>query len=267
MIFETHAHYEDDCYEDDGWAVIEKARNVGVKRFVNVGSTVMSSQESIEIAHKHDDFYATVGVHPEYGHQLTDAAVNQLREMCKDEKVIAVGEIGFDYYWDSCPEDVQEDVFRRQLAIAKEFNLPVIIHSRDAGEDTYKILKEYVESCERDGVDARGIVHCYGYSPELAEQFIKLGFFIGVGGVVTFKNARKLVDTVAKIGLDHIVVETDCPYMSPEPKRGTRNESSNLVHIVNKIAEILNVPVEEVEEKTFVNACRVFKLDEAQERD
>ena len=266
MIFETHTHFEDDSFREDAWAVIEKARMAGVTRFVNIGSTMQSSRDSVKLAHEYDDFYAAVGVHPEYGQELTDAALKELRKMCEDEKVIAIGEIGFDYYWDTCPAEDQAEAFGRQLELARELNMPVVIHSREAASDTYNMLKKHVDECEKAGVTARGIVHCYGYSPELAEEFIKLGFYIGVGGVVTFKNARKLVETVEKIGLDRIVVETDSPYMSPEPKRGRRNDSSNLVYIVKKIADILNVSPEEVEAKTFENACRVYMLDGSQEQ-
>ena len=261
MIFETHAHYEDEAFAQDAEETINKAREAGVTQFVNVGSTMATSRASLEIARSHEDFYAAVGVHPEYGQELTEEALAELREMCADKKTIAIGEIGLDYHWDSCPRDVQAVAFKKQLALAKELHMPVIIHSRDAAEDTFNILRDYAKECERDGVSARGIVHCYGYSAELAAEYIKLGYYIGVGGVLTFKKARKLVETVEKIGLDHLVLETDSPYMSPEPLRGRRNDSSNLVYIVKKVSELLNIPVEEVERVTFENAKKVYLIN------
>lgn len=260
-IFETHCHYEDEKFIEDREEVIEDARLKGVEAFVNVGSDLVTSEKSVFLAETHRDFYAAVGIHPEYGYLCDEEAINKLRELAKSEKVVAIGEIGLDYYWDSCPKDKQMEAFKAQLDLAYGLDLPVIIHSRDAAEDTLTIMREYANRVKTAGRELRVVIHCYGYSPEIAKEYVKLGYYIGVGGVVTFKNARKLVESVEAVALDRIVVETDCPYMAPVPNRGKRNDSSNLTYVIEKIAELKGLEPLEVANATFDNAKRLYNLD------
>lgn len=254
MIFETHAHYDDDRFKEDRDATIKRVYESGVNPIINVGASIDSTKTTLELARKYDFIYAAVGVHPSEIADLNDETFAWLKEQTAWEKTVAIGEIGLDYYWDKEPQ-VQENQrywFRRQLDLAKETGLPVIIHSRDAAEDTMEIMKDAAKQ------DIPGVIHCYSYSPEMAKEFIKMGYYIGVGGVVTFKNAKKLVETVAQIPLERILLETDCPYMAPEPHRGTRNDSSNIPYVIAKIANIKGVSPEEVENITRSNAFALF---------
>lgn len=255
MIFETHAHYDDDRFKEDRDVTIQRVCDSGVAPIINVGASISSTKTTMELAEKYDFIYAAVGVHPSDIADLNDETFAWLKQQTLWEKTVAVGEIGLDYYWDK-EADVQEKQrywFKRQLELAAEVSLPVIIHSRDAAEDTMKIMKEAATK----GI--RGVIHCYSYSPEMAQEFIKMGYYIGVGGVVTFKNAKKLVQTVSELPLDRILLETDCPYMAPEPHRGTRNDSSNIPHVISKIAEIKGITPDEVERVTRANAFELFK--------
>ena len=242
MIFETHAHYDDAQFEEDREELLGKMQDAGIGRIINVGASIESSKTSLEIAAKQEFIYAAVGVHPSDIEGLNEDTLEWLRQQTSCEKTVAIGEIGLDYYWDKEPEvqERQRYWFRRQMELARETELPVIIHSRDAAEDTMNFLKEFHgESLTKESQMAEkpGVIHCYSYSPEMATEFIKMGYYIGVGGVVTFKNAKKLVETVEQIPLERILLETDCPYMAPEPNRGTRNNSMNIPYIVAKIAD------------------------------
>ena len=251
MIFETHAHYDDDSFDADREELICTLPEKGVQRIINVGASIESTKTTIALAEKYDYIYAAVGVHPSDIDGLNEESFAWLREQTKNAKTVAIGEIGLDYYWDK-EEEVQEQQrywFKRQLELATECQLPVIIHSRDAAEDTMHILKEQT---------LPGVIHCYSYSPEMAKEFVKMGYHIGVGGVVTFKNAKKLKETVQEIPLERILLETDCPYMAPEPHRGKRNDSSYIPYIVEKIAELKGVSTKEVERVTWDNAMRLF---------
>ena len=313
-IFETHTHYEDDAFDGDREIMIEKARKAGVRRFVDVGSDIKTSTECLKLAENHEDFYAAVGIHPEYALDYDSEKLARIEALAAHPKCVAIGEIGLDYHWeDACPRDKQKEAFIAQLELAIRLNKSIIIHSRDAAEDTLEILRKYYAKgnqtssgaddskseeqniaagneaerqaltgdcgAEREGLSGdRGaerqdmtgagiakklpelVMHCYGYSPEMAEEFVKMGFYIGVGGVVTFKNAKKLVETVRRCDISHLVVETDSPYMSPEPERGQRNDSSKLVYVVKKIAEIKGMDPEYVAEKCYENACRLYGL-------
>ena len=255
MIFETHAHYDDDRFKEDRDVTIQRVCDSGVAPIINVGASISSTKTTMELAEKYDFIYAAVGVHPSDIADLNDETFAWLKQQTLWEKTVAVGEIGLDYYWDK-EADVQEKQrywFKRQLELAAEASLPVIIHSRDAAEDTMKIMKEAAAK----GI--RGVIHCYSDSPEMAQEFIKMGYYIGVGGVVTFKNAKKLVQTVSELPLDRILLETDCPYMAPEPHRGTRNDSSNIPYVISKIAEIKGITPDEVERVTRANAFELFK--------
>ncbi len=255
MIFETHAHYDDDRFKDDRDETIKRVHEKGVAPIINVGASIGSTMTTMELAKKYDFIYAAVGVHPSDIADLNEETFAWLKEQTAWEKTVAVGEIGLDYYWDkeSKVQENQRYWFKRQLELAAEAALPVIIHSRDAAEDTMKIMKEAAAK----GI--RGVIHCYSYSPEMAQEFIKMGYYIGVGGVVTFKNAKKLVQTVSELPLDRILLETDCPYMAPEPHRGTRNDSSNIPYVISKIAEIKGITPDEVERVTRANAFELFK--------
>ncbi len=256
MIFETHAHYDDERFEEDRDSLIASLQSNGIGTVINVGASIESTKSTIELAKKYDFIYAAVGVHPSDIADLNEETFAWLREQVAFSKTVAIGEIGLDYYWDKEPEvqERQREWFRRQMDLAYEVNLPVIIHSRDAAEDTMQILKEYGPR------ERAGVIHCYSYSPEMAKEFVKLGYDIGVGGVVTFKNAKKLVETVKEIPLERILLETDCPYMAPEPHRGKRNSSLYLEYVAEKIGQIKEVPQSVVIQQTTLNAENLFKI-------
>lgn len=256
MIFETHAHYDDKQFDADREEMLEKLFEGNISNIINVGASIESTKSTIGLAEKYSKMYAAAGVHPSDIKGLNEETFQWLKEQLDHPKVVAVGEIGLDYYWDKEAEVQKEQRhwFGRQLELAREKGLPVIIHSRDAAEDTMKVMKEH------NAAEIPGVIHCYSYSPELAQEFVKMGYYIGVGGVVTFKNAKKLKDTVCKIPLDYILLETDCPYMSPEPHRGKRNYSGNLSYVAEMIATIKELPVKEVEAVTMENAQKLFHI-------
>ena len=254
MIFETHAHYDDECFDVDRDILIEKLFQKNICNIINVGASIESTKTTIALAKKYENMYAAAGVHPSDIAGLNEETLAWLKEQTKDPKVIAVGEIGLDYYWDK-EEEVQKAQrywFAQQMRLARESQLPVIIHSRDAAEDTMRVMKEV------HAEEIPGVIHCYSYSPEMAKEFIKMGYYIGVGGVVTFKNAKKLKETVMQIPLERILLETDSPYMAPEPHRGSRNDSGNLVYVAEKIAELKGITAKEVENATLANARKLF---------
>ncbi|MBO4702311.1 MAG: TatD family hydrolase [Lachnospiraceae bacterium] len=256
MIFDTHAHYDDDAFDEDREELIKAILESDIKRIVNVGANLKTSQNSINLANKYDLFYAAVGVHPDDCDEIDDAGIDKLREMSKDKRVVAIGEIGLDYYWHKDNPDIQKEAFKRQIELAKELSLPIIIHSREAARDTMDILTE-----TNAGVNS-GVVHCFSYSPEIALEAIKLGFYVGVGGVVTFKNAKKLKETVERIPLEKIVLETDCPYLAPTPFRAKRNSSLYLEYVVEEIAMLKQTDPETVKEITYKNALDMYRLAE-----
>lgn len=255
MIFETHAHYDDKKFDKDRKKLIESMPSKGIGRIINVGSSIETTKTTIEIAKEYDYVYAAVGVHPSDVDCLNEETFAWLKEQTKWEKTVAIGEIGLDYYWDKEPE-IQKNQrywFKRQMELARETGLPVIIHSRDAAADTYDLMKEIHAD------EIPGVIHCYSYSPEMAKEFVKMGYYIGVGGVVTFKNGKKLKETVKEIPIEKILLETDCPYMAPEPNRGTRNDSGNIPYVVEEIARIKGLSTDEVEKITWDNAMKLFK--------
>ncbi len=250
MYFESHAHYDDKRYKDDRDELLETLPKQGIKYVINIGADMKSSKASIELAEKYDYIYASVGVHPSEVESLSDKDIETLEEYSKHDKVVAIGEIGLDYYYDTPAKEIQIQWFERQLKLAEKVNLPVVIHSRDACQETLDIIK-------RSNV-RKGVIHCFSSSKEIALEYVKMGFFIGIGGVVTFSNAKKLVETVSAIDLDNILLETDCPYLSPAPNRGKRNDSQNLTFISQKIAQIKQIPNEKVAKTTFENAVALF---------
>ncbi len=256
MIFETHAHYDDERFEEDRDALITSMPERGVGTIINVGASIESTKTTLALSEKYPFVYAAVGVHPSDISGLNEETFAWLREQTQKEKVVAVGEIGLDYYWDKEPEvqKQQRYWFAEQMKLAREAALPVIIHSRDAAADTMEVMKSV------HAEEIPGVIHCYSYSKEMAQEFIKMGYYIGVGGVVTFKNAKKLKETVQEIPLDRILLETDCPYMAPEPHRGERNDSSYIPFVLAKIAELRGITPEEVEQATRENAEKLFRI-------
>ncbi len=255
MIFDSHAHYDDKQFGEDRDELLSSMEQNRITKIVNVGSSIESSKRAIALAERYDFVYAAIGVHPSDISCLNEERMAWLRKTAKREKVVAIGEIGLDYYWDKEPEiqEQQKVWFRRQLELAREVQLPVIIHSRDAAADTLEIMKERA-------LGIPGVIHCFSYSKELALEYVKLGYYIGVGGVVTFKNARKLKEAVAEIPIERILIETDCPYLAPEPNRGKRNSSLNLPYVVDAIAEMKGMAPETVEEITYRNAMELYGL-------
>ncbi len=253
MIFDSHAHYDSSKFNEDREELLGSMREKGIGTIVNCGASLKSVTEVVELAEKYSFIYAAVGLHPDEVGDLNEERFAFLKEQCKKEKVVAVGEIGLDYYWDHESHEIQKEWFIRQLNLAGELDLPVIIHSRDAAEDTLKIMKEH-------GRGLRGVIHCFSYSKELAEEYVKMGFHIGIGGVVTFKNGKKLKEIAAEIPLNRILLETDCPYLAPEPFRGKRNSSLYIPYIAEEIADLKGITYEEVIRQTEENGMRLFGI-------
>ncbi|MDD6037747.1 MAG: TatD family hydrolase [bacterium] len=256
MIFESHAHYDDERFAEDRGELLTQLPTLGIKRIINVASTIESIDVCVKLSKEYPHVYASVGVHPSELEGMTDDVIDHMKQLTADEKVVAIGEIGLDFYWEKDEEaqNNQKDWFIKQLALARAVDLPVIIHSRDAAEETMRIMKEHAT-----GLDA--VIHCYSYSPELAREYVKMGYYLGIGGVVTFKNAKKLVTTVEQTPLNRILLETDSPYLTPEPFRGERNDSGKLFYVVEKIAQIKGLSTQEVEEVTWNNACALFRMN------
>lgn len=252
MIIDTHAHYDDKAFEEDRTQLLENMAGEGIGRIVNIGSSLGACKRTIQLMEQFDFIYGALGVHPTDSGELTDSDIEWLKEQCVLEKCVAVGEIGLDYYWDEPDRAIQKKWFVRQLELAKEVKLPVVIHSRDAAQDTVDIMK--AEKAQEIG----GVVHCYSYSRELAKTFLDMGFYFGIGGVVTFNNGRKLKEVVEYLPLDRIVLETDSPYLAPVPFRGKRNDSRKLSYVVDQIAQIKGISTEEVEQITTQNAYNLY---------
>ncbi|MCR5001213.1 MAG: TatD family hydrolase [Lachnospiraceae bacterium] len=252
MIFETHAHYDDDAYDSDRDSIIRLLKEEGIAPVINIGASLTSTASSVDLAHKYDHVYAAVGVHPSDCADLDDKDIEWLKSLCSDPRVVAIGEIGLDYHYDEPDREIQKKWFIRQLQLARETDLPIVVHSRDAAADTLDILKKE----EFRGM--RGVIHCFSYSPEIANEYVSMGYHIGIGGVVTFKNGRKLQEIAGTIPLKNIVIETDCPYLAPEPYRGRRNSSAYLTYVIEKIAALRNTGYEEIEKATYENAAALF---------
>lgn len=256
MIFETHAHYDDEQFNNDRDLLIQSLLSGKICTILNVGASIEGTKASVELAEQYEQVYAAAGVHPSEIEELNEETFAWLRKQTEHKKVVAVGEIGLDYYWEKKPDAQarQREWFERQMELARDCGLPVIIHSREAAGDTVKIMQKV------HAEEIPGVVHCYSYSAQLADEFVNMGYYIGVGGVVTFKNAKKLKETVQKIPLSKILLETDAPYMAPEPYRGKRNQSGYLSFVAEKIAEIKGISAEEVEETTRNNAKELFRV-------
>ena len=254
MLFDTHAHLNDEAFDEDRDQLLETFRDAGVGWVLNAGCSLESSYASIALAEKYDWIYASVGSHPDIADEVIDDVLAAYRQMCKHPKVKAIREIGLDYHYETIHRDEQKRAFRAQMALAQELNMPVIVHERDAHEDGMAIVKEFP--------DVKGVFHCYSGSAEMARQLVDLGWYIGFTGVLTFKNARKAVETAASIPIERILLETDCPYMSPEPFRGRRCHPGLLPYMAKKLAQIRGISEEEVIHITTENAKRMYRIAE-----
>ena len=253
MLFDTHAHYDDDWFDEDRDALLAAMPEKGVGLIVNPGITVETSRMAIAMAEQYDHVYAAVGIHPENCHDFVPQHIDVLRELAKHPKVVAIGEIGLDYYWDTNPpKEFQQEVLRQQLALARELKLPVIIHDRDAHADTLAIVKEFPE--------VTGVFHCYSGSVEDARTLVKMGWMLSFNGAATFKNARKAPEVIAEVPMERLMIETDAPYLAPVPHRGKRNDSSLVYLVAEKIAQIKGLTAQEVAEITWDNGKQFFRI-------
>ena len=254
MLFDTHAHMNDPAFDPDREELMASLADAGVGLVMNAGCSLESSRDIVQMAEKYPWLYASVGSHPDSADEVCEEVLEEYRKLCKlSSKVKAIGEIGLDYYYEDIPRDIQQKAFRMQMALAQELDLPVIVHEREAHNDGLAIVKEFPK--------VKGVFHCYSGSAEMARQLVNLGWYIGFTGVLTFKNARKAVETAAAIPLDRIVLETDCPFMAPEPFRGKRNHPGYLYRMAEKLAEIRGITVEEVHTATTANGKRLYRID------
>ena len=268
MIFETHAHYDDEKFDEDRAELLSSMQENGIGRIINVSANLESLENTRKLMEAYPFIYGAFGLHPDEVGDLNEDVMARMRELCRMEKAVAVGEIGLDYYWDKENHEKQEYWFRRQIALAREEKLPMIIHSREAAADTLRVMKE--EKSEETRMKhfrtlrpSCGVLdHCFSYSVEMAEEYLKMGFYLGIGGVVTFKNAKKIKEVVQMAPMERILLETDSPYLAPVPYRGKRNSSLYLPYVVQEIAELKGISEEEVIETTEKNAVRLFRAEE-----
>lgn len=256
MIFESHAHYDDSAFDKDRDELLESLQEKGVEYVVNIGASIQTTKNTIALAEKYSFIYGAVGVHPSETDELDKEKLLWLKEQCANPKIVAVGEIGLDYYWDEPDRKIQKKWFERQLQMAREVNLPVIIHSRDAAKDTLDMMKD--AEAEKIG----GVIHCFSYTKEIAREYLNMDFSFGIGGVATFQNAKKLKEAVEYIPMEKILLETDSPYLAPMPYRGKRNSSLYLSFIAEEIARIKGLTYEEVVSITAKNAKELFRISE-----
>ena len=254
MIFESHAHYDDEAFDKDRISLLPSLPTQGIEAVVNIGASIQTTKNTLKLIENYPFFYGAVGVHPNETGELNENLLNWLKEVARHPKVVAIGEIGLDYYWNEPDRETQKHWFICQLNLAREVGLPVIIHSRDAAKDTLDIMK----SQKSDEIG--GVIHCFSYGKDLAREYLSMGFYLGIGGVVTFKNAKKLKEVVEYMPMDKMVLETDCPYLSPEPFRGTRNSSLNLPYVVKAVSEIKGISEEKIIEITYKNAKDLYRI-------
>lgn len=253
MLFDTHAHLDDRAFDQDRESLIAGLPEKDVAFVMNPGCSLESSRNAVALAQRYDHVYAAVGSHPDAASEVTEAVLEEYRKLCKlNPKVKAIGEIGIDYHYEDIPRHIQLKAFRMQMELARELKLPVIVHEREAHEDGMAVVREFP--------DVTGVFHCYSGSAEMAKQLVDKGWYIGFTGVLTFKNARKAVETAQAIPLERIVLETDCPYMAPEPFRGKRNDPGKLYRMAEKLAEIRGMSVEEIHRITTENGKRLYRL-------
>ena len=252
MIFESHAHYDDDVFDEDREELLTSLRDHGIDRVINVGASLDSCKITLQLMEQYPFMYGSMGVHPGETGELNEEKFLWLREQCAVDKVVAVGEIGLDYHWKEPEVSVQKLWFERQMELAREVNLPVIIHSREAARDTLDIMQALHAG------EIGGVIHCFSYTKEIAREYLQMDYYFGIGGVITFQNAKKLKEAVEYIPMDRILLETDSPYLAPEPHRGKRNSSLNLPYIAKEIAAIKGISYEDVVRITEENAERLF---------
>ena len=253
MLFDTHAHMDDQAFQEDRKALLDSYPQQGIGLIMNPGCSLASSRNVDKLTREYDFLYGAVGSHPDVADEVNEAVLEEYRMLCKQNpKIKAIGEIGLDYHYEDIPRDIQKKAFRMQMELARERNLPVIVHERDAHEDGMKIVEEFP--------DVTGVFHCYSGSYEMAKWLIARGWYIGFTGVLTFKNARKAIEVASQIPLDRIVLETDCPYMAPEPFRGKRNDPGKIYRMAEKLAEIRGLSVEEIQAITMENGKRLYRL-------
>lgn len=253
MIIDTHAHYDDEQFDQDRDELLRSMEAGGIGLIINAGSTVTSWDKIVKLTEEYSFIYGALGVHPDEVGELDEERFARLEDLLDLDKIVAVGEIGLDYYWDKENHDTQKMWFIRQLELARKKDMPVIIHSREAAADTLAIMKQHA-------MGMKAVIHCYSYSAEMAREYVKMGYYIGVGGVVTFKNAKKLKQVVEEIPLESIVLETDCPYLAPVPYRGKRNCSLYLPYVAERIAELKGITVEQVKHQTEKNSRELYCL-------
>ena len=252
LLFDTHAHLNDPAFDPDREELMNGLAAKGVGLVMNAGCSLESSRDIVNMTAKYPWLYGSVGSHPDSADEVDEQVIEEYRKLCQNEKIKAIGEIGLDYYYEDIPREIQQKAFRMQMALAKELDMPVIVHEREAHDDGMRIVKEF------PGVT--GVFHCYSGSAEMARQLVKMGWYIGFTGVLTFKNARKAVETAASIPLDRIVIETDCPFMAPEPFRGKRNDPGYLYRMAERLAEIRGITPEEAAIATTENAKRLYRI-------
>ena len=253
MLFDTHAHMDDHAFEEDREALLRSFPEQGLALVMNPGCSLESSRNVDKLTQEYDFLYGAVGSHPDVADEVNEAVLEEYRRICKQNpKIKAIGEIGLDYHYEDIPREIQQRAFRMQMELARELNLPVIVHERDAHEDGMKIVTEFPE--------ITGVFHCYSGSYEMAKWLIDRGWYIGFTGVLTFKNARKAIEVAKQIPLDRIVLETDCPYMSPEPFRGKRNDPGKLYRMAERLAEIRDLTVEQIHAITTENGKRLYRI-------
>lgn len=252
MIFESHAHYDDEAFDEDREELLGSLREHGIDKVINVGASLESCKITLQLMKEYSFIYGAMGVHPGETGELNEENFMWLREQCAVDKVVAVGEIGLDYHWKEPEVQIQKLWFERQMELAREVNLPVIIHSREAAKDTLDMMRAL-----RAG-EIGGVIHCYSYTKEIAREYLQMDYYFGIGGVITFQNAKKLKEAVEYIPMDRILLETDSPYLAPEPNRGKRNSSLNLPYVAQEIAAIKGISYEDVVKHTEENAERLF---------
>ena len=253
MLFDTHAHMDDHAFDTDREALLVALPQQGIGLLMNPGCSLESSRNTVKLAREYEYIYAAVGSHPDVADEVNDDTLEEYRRLCRENpKVKAIGEIGLDYHYEDIPREIQLTAFRAQMALARELGLPAIVHERDAHEDGMKVVEEFPE--------VTGVFHCYSGSAEMARWLVNRGWYIGFTGVLTFKNARKALEVAAAIPLDRIVLETDCPYMSPEPFRGKRNDPGKLYRMAEKLAELRGLPLEEIHAITMENGRRLYRI-------
>ena len=250
-IFDTHAHYDDECFDEDRFELLNEMLASNVSGIINCGCTVESSKTSMAFAEKYPQIYAAVGIHPQNAAEESADALDKIEQLAKHERVVAIGEIGLDYHYDYTPKDMQIEYFEKQILLAKKLDLPVIVHDREAHQDCVEMLLKHKPG---------GVMHCFSGSVETAKQLTDIGFYIGLGGSVTFKNAKKPAEVAASIDLSRLLLETDCPYMTPVPFRGRRNNSSLIIHTAEKIAELRGITAQEVIDTARENTYRLFNI-------